>query len=39
MEADGSIRKTNRADPTQQADALDTFRYYCNVFHSRALRN
>ena len=39
MEADGTIRKANRADPKQQADALDTFRYYCNVFHSGALRN
>ena len=39
MEADGTIRKANRTDPTQQADALDTFRYYCNVFHSGVLRN
>jgi hypothetical protein len=39
MEADGTIRKANRADPTQQADALDTFRYYCNVYHSGVLRN
>ncbi len=33
MNADGTIRKANRTDPTQQADALDTFRYYCNVYH------
>jgi hypothetical protein len=30
--ADGTIKKTDRNDPTQQADALDTFRYACNVF-------
>lgn len=30
--ADGSIDKTDRKDPTKQADALDTFRYYCNTF-------
>ncbi len=35
--ADGSIIKANRNDPTQQADALDTFRYYCNVFHPNVL--
>lgn len=29
--ADGSILKRDRNDPTQQADALDTFRYFCNV--------
>lgn len=32
MHADGTIDKTNRANPTQQADALDTFRYFCNTF-------
>jgi hypothetical protein len=37
MEADGSIKKANRNDPAQQADALDTFRYYCNTFHREAL--
>ena len=37
MNAEGSIIKANRTDPTQQADALDTFRYYCNVFHGAAL--
>ena len=30
---DGKIMKDNREDATQQADALDTFRYYCNTFH------
>ena len=39
MSADGSIEKTNRNDPAQQADALDTFRYYCNVFHGGVLGN
>ncbi len=29
---DGSIKKTDRNDPTQQADALDTFRYACNTY-------
>lgn len=31
---DGSIDKTDRKDPTKQADALDTFRYFCNTFFS-----
>jgi hypothetical protein len=30
--ADGTILKDNRDDPAQQADALDTFRYFCNIF-------
>lgn len=29
--ADGTIEKTDRKDPSQQADALDTFRYFCNM--------
>jgi hypothetical protein len=29
---DGSIKKADRSDPAQQADALDTFRYACNSF-------
>jgi hypothetical protein len=37
MESDGTILKANRNDPAQQADALDTFRYYCNVFHGGAI--
>lgn len=30
--ADGTIEKTDRKDEAQQADALDTFRYFCNMF-------
>jgi hypothetical protein len=30
--SDGTIKKTDRNDPTQQADALDTFRYACNTY-------
>jgi len=29
---DGSIIKKNRNDSTQQSDALDCFRYFCNVY-------
>lgn len=29
--ADGTILKENRNDPAQQADALDTYRYFCNI--------
>jgi phage terminase large subunit len=29
--ADGTIVKNDRNDPAQQADALDTFRYFCNI--------
>lgn len=32
LSADNKIEKSVRADPTQQADALDTFRYFCNAF-------
>ncbi len=32
--ADGTIEKTDRTDEAQQADALDTFRYFCNMFLS-----
>ena len=35
---DGSVDKTDRTDPTKQADALDTFRYYCNTFHKSILK-
>ncbi|HWB64871.1 MAG TPA: hypothetical protein VG603_15245, partial [Chitinophagales bacterium] len=35
MGADGKIKKGDRNDPTQQADALDTFRYWCNTFMPR----
>lgn len=30
--ADGTILKKDRDDPAQQADLLDTFRYWCNKF-------
>ena len=30
--ADGSIEKGDRNNPAQQADAIDTFRYFCNTF-------
>ena len=39
MNPEGTIVKDNRANPAQQADALDTFRYYCNVFHGGVLGN
>jgi len=29
---DNTIKKANRADEKQKADALDTFRYWCNMF-------
>lgn len=32
MLPDGSIDKSNRDNPAMQADSLDCFRYYCNVF-------
>jgi PBSX family phage terminase large subunit len=32
--ADGTIEKGDRNNPEQQADALDTFRYWVNVFMS-----
>lgn len=32
MLPDGTIEKGDRKDPAQQADALDTFRYFCNTF-------
>ncbi len=35
---DGTIEKRDRNDPAQQSDALDTFRYYLNTFHSIFLR-
>lgn len=38
MLADGSIEKGDRNDPSKQADALDTFRYWCNTFMSHFLK-
>jgi hypothetical protein len=32
ISADNKIEKSVRTDATQQADALDTFRYFCNTF-------
>lgn len=32
LNSDGKIEKSNRSDETQQADALDTWRYYLNTF-------
>lgn len=32
MRADGTIVKDDRNDPSQQADVLDTIRYWCNQF-------
>lgn len=32
MRPDGSIEKGDRNNPSQQADALDAFRYFCNSF-------
>ena len=37
VDNEGKIVKTDRNDPTQQADAADTFRYYCNRFHRNFL--
>lgn len=37
--ADGTIKKGDRNDPTQQADALDTFRYACNTYLKSFLYN
>lgn len=33
VDNEGKIIKTDRSDPTQQADALDCLRYYLNAFH------
>ncbi len=35
---DNTIVKTNRSNPGQQCDALDTFRYWCNAYMSWFLR-
>lgn len=32
ISADNKIEKSQRSDVKQQADALDTFRYFCNTF-------
>lgn len=38
MNADGTIKKGNREDITQQADALDCFRYYLNRYHGNFVK-
>lgn len=38
MLPDGKIKKGDREDPKQQADALDTFRYWCNTFMGHFLK-
>lgn len=35
---DGSLDKTDRKDPTKQLDALDCWRYFCNVFLKGTLK-
>ena len=35
---DGTIMKTNRSSPYQQSDALDTFRYWCNMYMAGFLK-
>jgi hypothetical protein len=39
MLPDGTIDKSSRTDPTKQADALDTMRYYCEEFFNWFLKN
>lgn len=38
MDNNKKIVKEDRSDPTQQADALDTFRYYLNKFHANFVK-
>ena len=38
VDPDGTIIKENRKDPTQQADCLDTCRYYLNTFFNWFLK-
>ena len=39
VDENNKLVKDNRADKKQQADALDTFRYYLNTFHKRVITN
>lgn len=39
MLPDGTIKKGDRDDPNQQADALDTFRYYLNMNFKWFIKN
>lgn len=36
--ASGEIDKSNRLNPSQQADALDCFRYFCNTYYKYLLK-
>lgn len=38
VNSDKTMKKGDRTDPTQQADAADCFRYYLNTFHSQYLQ-
>ena len=38
LSPENKIEKSVRTDPTQQADALDTFRYWCNAFMADYLK-
>lgn len=38
MNNERKIVKDDRSDPTQQADTLDTFRYYLNQFHGKFVK-
>jgi len=38
VNADGTLEKKNRKDPTQQADHADIFRYVCNQFFKHILK-
>jgi hypothetical protein len=38
LNADGSIKKGDRNDPKQQADALDAYRYAANTFHKNFVK-
>lgn len=39
VDENNKLVKDNRADQKQQADALDTFRYYLNTFHKKLITN
>ena len=39
MRADGTIKKGDRNDPNQQADALDCFRYFLNRFYHSHIKS